>query len=702
MEEMSTTRLRMITQIFYFSTVVLFTFTSSLVFANASGAMTSTSLLTHSHEGHSHVAPMSSESSSDIPEKREFPVDESHPPCVNFHDYVCSKVENSFSLREDRSSHVFAFNDSYERLLLKKREFLKNLKKDKNLSNRGEGLKNNFLACMDEKAGAREERSWVKQLQKELSAIKSIEALTSYLNANIEKGRSPFLALGEAENLLDPTKYDLYVGVSFMSLPDHSYYDKKEVIKAYQELIADFFLIVRPEQPKAVALKKANALIQLEKDFIKIYPLPDVRRQRWSEERTVNQTDFLTKYSNLKLNTLFKMIPEKTLIRLTIPESMVFYNEQLQEKNLNLLKDLLLWKLASEKMDDAYPAFFKKSFEFRHRFFGGPAKRSVREERCTMYVMSTFAKEMDEILMPRLFPFFPEEKFKTLVEKVRKTIVTGISKNSWLSGPARKEAAAKMANARLQLVKPLNEREWDFRPEVQYSSTHKIGNMELLDAAEFKKMLQVISNPADHDKWAMGPLEINAYYSRESNKFVMPLGILQPPFYSIDGSEIENLGSVGAVVGHELGHGIDDIGSKFDQTGKLRNWMSEQDLKEFSVRSKKLVEQFNKIGHNGELTLGENIGDLVGVTFAYDAAFSDGAAATVENKQKFFESYARLWCGVYRPQYAERYLKTNPHSLGWARINEPLKHLKGFSEAYQCKEGDPMFIPEKDRVSIWK
>lgn len=714
MEKKSATRLRLFLQMSYYSFVVLFTLTSSLVLAVvsqtfvfgeralASSAVGSASLFTTSHEGHSHVAPMSSEPSSDIPEKREFPVDEAHSPCVNFHDYICSKVENAFKLREDRSSHVFAFNDSYERLLLKKREFLKNLKNDKNLSKRGEGLKNNFLACMDEKSGAREERIWVKQLQKELAEIKSIEALTAYLNAKIEKGQSNFLGLGETENLLEPTQYDFFVGANFMSLPDHSYYEKNELINAYQELMTDFFLILRPEQPKTTAQKKAKALMQFEKDFIKIYPLTDERRKRWSENRTITQADFLTKYPNLKLNALFKMIPEKTLIRLPIPESVAFYNEHLDAKNLNLLKDLLLWHSASDNMDDAYPAFFKKTFDFRHRFFGSPAKRPVREERCTMYVMSTFAKEMDEILMPRLFPSFPEEKFKKLVEKVRKTVVKGINKNSWLSDAARKEAADKMAHARLQLVKPLNDREWDFRPEVQYSSTHKIENMELLGAAEFKKMLQVISKPADHDKWAMGPLEINAYYSRESNKFVMPLGILQPPFYSIDGSEIENLGSVGAVVGHELGHGIDDIGSKFDQTGKLRSWMSEKDLKEFSARSKKLVEQFNKIGHNGELTLGENIGDLVGVTFAYDAAFSDGATATVENKRKFFESYARLWCGVYRPQYAEKYLKTNPHSLGWARINEPVKHLKGFSEAYQCKEGDPMFISEKDRISIWK
>jgi len=644
----------------------------------------------------------STEPSSDIPEKREFPVDESHPPCVNFHDYVCSKVESSFKLRDDRSRHMFAFDDSSERLLLKKRDFLKNLKKDKNLSSRGEGLKNNFAACMNEKAGAAEERLWIRQLKKEIDEIQTIEKLISYLNENVEKGRPTLLGMGEAENSKEPTKYDLYLGISFMELPDHSYYAKDDLMNAYQTLITDFFHAARPELSKEVAMKKAQSIVQFEKEFIKIYPKNDVRRQRWSEERDLKQSDFLNTYPNLKLANLFKMIPDKTLIRLPIPESMGFYNEVLIDKNLPLLKDLIFYRFAKDNMDDAYPGFFKKAFDFRHHYFGGPEKRPVREERCTMDTMDMFAKEIDEVLLPRLYPTFPEETFKKLVEKVRKNIVNGIENNTWLSSSAKKEAKEKMANARLQLVKPINEREWDFHPDVTYSSNHRIQNMEMLTAAEFKKMLQVIAKPADKDKWSMGPLTVNAYYSRESNKFVMPLGILQPPFYSVDGSEIENLGSVGAVVGHELGHGIDDIGSKFDQTGKLNSWMKDKDLKEFSARSKKLIDQFNKIGHNGNLTLGENIGDLVGVTFAYDTAFRDNANPSVEDKRKFFESYARLWCGVIRPEYAERLLKTDPHSAGWARINEPVKHLKGFSEAYQCKEGDPMFIPEKDRVSIWK
>ncbi|MEY4615413.1 MAG: hypothetical protein RJB66_373 [Pseudomonadota bacterium] len=645
-------------------------------------------------------AVQSAPSSSDIPTRREFPLSDSVNPCENFHDYVCSKVESSFKLRDDRSKHTFAFNDSAERLLLDKRKFLREIKQEKKLSARGQGLKNNYLACMDDKGGAKAEKSKIGELTKQIKSLKTVDQFRDAQVGNLAKGIDSLIEVGEAENAGDPTIYDLYVGIKFMNLPDHSYYENAELMKAYREHIVDFFKTVNVKTETSEAEKKADAIIALEKEFIKVYPKPEVRRQRWSEQREVTQDDFLKNYPAVGFAPLFKQVPSTTKVRLLIPEAMKFYQENLVEEKLASLKDYFFYTEGSSVMDDAYPDFFQKGFEFRRKFFGGPEKRPVREERCTMEIMGTFAKELDEILMPRLFPKFPEDKFRTVVEKIRQAIVAGVEGNKWLSIEAKKEAKEKMSVARLQLVKPLNEREWDFHPVVKYSANNRIKNGELLGAAEYKKMIKAIAEPVNSDKWYMGPLTINAYYDPSANKFVMPLGILQFPFFDAEGSEIENLGSVGAVVGHELGHGIDDMGSRYDQKGRLRQWMTMKDLGEFSGRSTKLVDQYAKIGHNGKLTLGENVADLVGVTFAYQAAFPNGVG-TKEDKQKFFVSYARLWCGVIRPQMAEKLLKTDPHSAGWARINEPIKHQPGFVEAFQCKKGDKMFLPEKERVVIW-
>ena len=215
-----------------------------------------------------------------------------------------------------------------------------------------------------------------------------------------------------------------------------------------------------------------------------------------------------------------------------------------------------------------------------------------------------------------------------------------------------------------------------------------------------KRSFEKLRQGVNQEAWGMGPLTVNAYYSPDKNKFVMPIGILQYPFFVPEGDVIENLGAVGAVVGHEMGHSIDDEGSKFNSDGKLKQWMNDDDVKKFKVRGEKMITQFNKIGHNGELTLGENVADLVGLTFGYHAAFPENKGL-IEDKKKFFVAYARLWCGVAREKTKEMWLKTDPHSLGEARINEQVKHQAGFVEAFQCTSKNKLFLNEKERISIW-
>jgi putative endopeptidase len=219
-----------------------------------------------------------------------------------------------------------------------------------------------------------------------------------------------------------------------------------------------------------------------------------------------------------------------------------------------------------------------------------------------------------------------------------------------------------------------------------------------------KRTLDKLRKGVNIHAWGMGPLTVNAYYDPTKNKFVMPIGILQYPFFVPEGDIIENLGAVGAVVGHELGHAIDDEGSKFNAEGKLKQWMTDDDVKKFKLRGEKMAEQFSKIGHNGQLTLGENVADLVGLTFAYNAAFPANLSIKKENtedKRKFFVAYARLWCDVMRDKRKEMQLKTDPHSLGYARINEQMKHQSGFQEAYSCKKGDKLYLDPKERIQIW-
>lgn len=638
--------------------------------------------------------------SSDIPEKREFPLNQSVSPCEDFHKYVCSEAESSFKLRPDRSSHTFAFNDSYERILEKKKAFFKNIATEKKLNPRGNQLQSYYLACMNKNAAKTEEKKVVSQVISDISKIKTIDELLKYDQENIQHGKHSMIHFDSSANADNPDKYDIYIASSFMNLPDHSYYEKPELITAYKGLITDFFKTLFPKLTQEAIQTRIEKMYQFESAFVQIYPKAAERRQRWSEKRQKPQTDFLKEFPNLKMEKIFGLTPKDLDVRVNIPEALTFLNQNLNENQLSTLKDIYLYKTLSPLMDDAYPQYFKKKFDFNHAYLGGAEKRPERAERCTMNIMNAFEKEIDEILMDRIFPRFPKEKVVEVSEKIRNSILLGIEKNKWLSEEAKTTAKAKIKTCRLQIIAPTTDREWNFNPIQDYSPTEPIENSRKLNEALFRKTLKEIAEPVNKDAWGMGPLTVNAYFSPTENKFVMPLGILQFPFFDKDGLVIENLGAVGAVMGHELGHGIDDEGSKFDETGRLRQWMPMKDLAEFQKRGERMVEQFNKIGHNGKLTLGENVADLVGLSFAYHAAFPDGKG-TKEEKQKFFIAYSRTWCNVIRPGTAERLLKTDPHSLGWARINEQVKHQPGFQEAFSCQPGQPMTLSDAERIFIW-
>jgi len=638
--------------------------------------------------------------SSAIPEKREFPLNTDVNPCEDFHKYVCSKAEAAFKLRPDRSIHLFAFSDSRERLLETKKKFMKELPTAKNVDPRTEQIRDVYLSCMNAPEKARDEKSFVTKLTKEVGGLKTVADLVKYSHANMPRGFGNMVSLWPTNNLDDSKKMDAMVYSNFMMLPDQKYYEQPELMKEYEKLLTLFFQSIEPGLKKKDAETRAQGVIAFEKDFIKTYPVAAVRHQRWSERRLHTQAELLKKYPNLQLQAIFEKLPQDLLIQMPVPESFDFMTAELDKRPLQVWKDLYLYKALQDLMDDGYQKFFNASFNFEKKFFGGPEKRPDRQERCTTVVTNYFMKEMDAALVDKVFPNFDETKINEVASRIRQSILDGLNANTWLSKEGKKEALAKIKTARLQLVKPHTDKEWDFIPLRKYSKNNFVENMVTYNEARWDKSMREVREPANQDAWGMGPLTVNAYYSSNENKFVLPIGILQYPFYDKDGSVIENLGAVGAVIGHELGHSIDDSGSKYDSQGRLKQWMTTKDIMEFNLRGQKMIDQFNNAGHDGKLTLGENVADLVGLTFAYHAAFPKGDGSLAD-KKSFFTAYGRLWCSVTRPDYDKLMRKTDPHAAGWARINEQIKHQPAFAETFQCKEGDKMTLPQKDRVQIW-
>lgn len=637
--------------------------------------------------------------SSEIPDRREFPVNPNIHPCENFYEHACSEAISRFKLRDDRSSHTFGFSDSRERLLEKKKQFLKDLgqKPKDGLSPRSQTLATVYGACMDEGARKIEEQDIVKRKLAEVNALKNRTDFLKYLEKQRNEARFTFVDVGTTANQDKPDFYDFYFASDMKTLPERSYYQKDEVVKDYHQVVEAFFTTIGDKKAK----DSAKAVLKLETEFAKVYPLPAEMREIYTRRSSIKKSEILKKYPTFRLEGALERVPDTANIRHFIPETYVFTEKTLKTAKLEDLKALYVYQALSRIMDDGYPEFFQTRYAFNQKHLGAPKVRPVREERCTQMVMSEFNKELDAELLPVMFPDFPQEKFVALAEKVRASIIEGVKSNGWLSEEGRKGAIEKMTKAKLQLVKPLNDEEWYFNPEVKtYTATQPLENRVRLEQALTERMYTELKGPRNRDRWGMGPLTVNAYYSPTDNKFVMPIGILQYPFYDPKLPDEVNLGAVGTVIGHELGHGIDDQGSKFDGDGRLRQWMNSKDVENFRTHGKAFVEQFNKIGHNGDLTLGENIGDLTGVTFAYRAAFPDGKG-TPEQKKAFFLQYARLWCGVELPKYSEQMLKIDPHSRGWARVNQQMKNQPAFAEVFACKTSDPMVLDKDKVVRIW-
>lgn len=640
--------------------------------------------------------------SSEIPRRRVFPLNDKINPCENLYEYACSKTIESFQLRADRKRHSFAFSDSAERILEFKKKFILDLTNKNNLSPVPGQIKNFYMSCMNKDARAKEELS---EVQNKIDAQSKILTKTEWMKSQtlkIHSGKNGFIGYSVVDNFDDSKKSDLVLGVGYSLLPEKSYAKNEELVKALRLLVIDFFKVIGLDHPE----DRAEVVIkyELEQQENRFYPVE--ARIAYSQRKFITKKEILKKYPQLELTAFLAQVPKRTLIRNINPKVIPFLNKVIQEYSLENLKTLELFYELRSKLDQGYPKFYSENFLFANKFLGGKNKRSELDEECTSITMHRFGSEFDYLVLPLMFPNFSSEKVASLVEKIKASILISLKKNSWLTFRAKKEAQRKISNAFMRLVSPLKFEDWKFLPVAQYKTDSYLANIEQRNTISDDREFRYLRELKDIRSWeGVEPLEVNAFYQASYNQFTMLQGILQYPFYDQKNNEIENLAGVGMVVGHELGHAIDDQGSKYDADGKLRNWMTPKDLKNFKELTKSLVDQYNKAGMNGEFTLGENIGDLVGLTAAYDAAFSsDNKMPEGElkiQKKNFFLNYARSWCEVQLPGTRELRLKSDPHSLGVARVNEVVKHFAAFKEVFECHDTDPMVLSADKRVHIW-
>jgi predicted metalloendopeptidase len=308
--------------------------------------------------------------------------------------------------------------------------------------------------------------------------------------------------------------------------------------------------------------------------------------------------------------------------------------------------------------------------------------------------------------------FEPEAKVRMLelVENLREAYRVAIIELDWMGEETKKQALTKLAKFTPKIGYP---DKWRDYSKLKIDPNDLVGNFRRASQFYYQRGIDKLGKPIDKTEWHMNPQTVNAYYSPVMNEIVFPAAILQPPFFNLKADDAVNYGGIGGVIGHEMGHGFDDQGSKSDGDGVLRNWWTESDLIEFKTRTNQLVDQYNKFEPipgefiNGQLTLGENIGDLGGLTIAhraYKISLQNRESTKIDEftgEQRFFMGWAQVWAYKYRDEALRNQLLTNPHSPASYRCNGVLRNMPEFVSAYELKATDEMYLDPVKRVKIW-
>ena len=308
------------------------------------------------------------------------------------------------------------------------------------------------------------------------------------------------------------------------------------------------------------------------------------------------------------------------------------------------------------------------------------------------------------------FPPKNKQRMEQLVDNLLKSYKNSIDDLTWMTDTTKQKAQAKLAKINTKIGYP---NKWRDYSKLNVLPDDLMGNIKRSNAVEYDRMISKLGKPVDREEWGMTPHTVNAYYNPTMNEIVFPAAILQPPFFNVKADDAVNYGGIGAVIGHEISHAFDDQGSKYDGNGNLNNWWTDEDRQSFKALTEKLVAQYESYEPlpgkhiNGQLTLGENIADLSGLSIAFKAyqLALDGEEAEEiagwTGNQRFFLGWSQVWRRKYRDAEMVRRLLIDPHSPSWYRANGPVTNIDAFYDAFNVKSGDQLYKPSEERIRIW-
>ena len=639
-------------------------------------------------------------------------------PGDDFNRYASGHWIDTYQLKDYESSYG-SFNELRDRSEDQVHTLIDGLLARKDLlpGSNGQKLRDYYASYMDRAA---RDAAGITPLQPVLTRIAAIDSkdklIAAFANASIDGSDAP-LGLYVGTDRKDPDSYLVGLGVGGLGLPDRDYYLNTDArfVKIREAYVAHIQRMLGfTGVSEADAKPRAEAILALETALAK--PQWDRVKLR-DRDKTYNVVTFAQlqqQYPGYDWAAQLRaqQMPQPARLNISTPDVIGPVIDVINATPLATWRDYLSFhaidgnaSLLSTQIDEA-------SFAFNGKVLNGQKAQREDWKRAVALVGSGngLGEALGELYVARYFK--PEAKLAMdkLVENLRAALRQNIEHIDWMSDATKVEAYRKLSTFRPKIGYPSK---WKDYSSVTIKPNDLLGNAIAMRQYNRADQNRRIGQKTDREEWGMTPQTVNAYYNSTFNEIVFPAAILQPPFFDVNADPAVNYGGIGAVIGHEMGHGFDDQGSKSDADGIQRNWWSDEDRARFDARTKALGAQYNSYcplpGQcvNGGLTMGENLGDLGGLSMAYTAyqLSLKGKPAPVigglTGDQRFYLSWAQVWRGKYRDEALLNLIKTNPHSPSMYRANGPLRNIDAWYKAFNVKPGDAMYLPPEQRVRIW-
>jgi putative endopeptidase len=648
-------------------------------------------------------------------------IDKTADPCTDFYQYSCGNWVKSNPIPSDQVRWARSFS-----VLGERNRYLLWQELDAAASNPKTPLEKQygdyFAACMN--TGLVEEKG-LKPLEtafKQIDGLKDTHKLGTLMGElEAEGSAAPLFDFGVEQDAKDSTKQIAGIGQGGLSLPDRDYYlvDSKrfqQIRAQYVEHVTKMFTLAGDTPERAA--KEAAAVMEIETALAKASMSRVDMRDPEKTYHIYTVADFQKLTPDLDYSVYFKDVKVRPFDTLDVgmPEFFKALNELIAKEPVEAWKSYFRWHTLHAQAINLPKAFFDENFAFFGKTLAGQKEPTPRWKQCSSMTDRALGEAVGQDWVKQNFPPAAKQSMDKLVAALEKSLGDDIKTLPWMSDATKKAAEEKLNLIRNKIGYP---EKWRDYTALKVNRDDLIGNLHRNAAFQRDWNLDHLGKPVDEKEWGMTPPTVNAYYDSSMNDINFPAGILQPPFFDFTVDPAVNFGAIGVVIGHEMTHGFDDEGSKFDGHGNLREWQTAEDRKAFTERTDCVDKEYSGFeaaaAHDdvpaqmlkGDLTLGENTADNGGLRIAYMALLDTLAAQgkSIEDKidgyseaQRYFLGFAQVWCQNQTEQSARQAALTDPHSPGRWRVNGSVQNFDAFGKAFGCKQGQPMFPAKSCRV----